>query len=44
MKELSTLALVGLGLVVGIPLGAFLQYKKRIIDDFINKLKKEGKI
>ncbi len=41
MKEMSTLALIGLGLVIGIPVGAFLQYKKHIIDEFINKLKKK---
>ena len=43
MKELSTLALIGLGLVIGIPFGAFLQYKQRTLENFINKLKsKQG--
>lgn len=41
MKTLTDIGLVALGLVVGIPVGACLQYNKHRIEDFINKLKKK---
>jgi len=43
MKELSSLALIALGLVVGIPAGAYLQYRKKIIDNYFEKLKNKKK-
>jgi hypothetical protein len=43
MKELSTLALIGLGLVVGIPTGAYLQYRKKFIDNYFEKFKNKKK-
>ena len=43
MKPVTAIWLVALGLVVGIPVGAFLQYKQRTLEKFINKLKsKQG--
>ena len=41
MKELTDIALVALGLVVGVVIGQLLQYNKKRIENFINKLKKK---
>ena len=41
MKTLTDIGLVALGLVVGVVVGQLLQYYKRNIEDFINKLKKK---
>ena len=41
MKELTDIGLVALGLVVGVVLGQLLQYNKKRIENFINKLKKK---
>ena len=41
MKALTDIGLVALGLVVGVVVGQLLQYHKRSIENFINKLKKK---
>jgi uncharacterized membrane protein YqgA involved in biofilm formation len=41
MKAFTDIGLVALGLVVGVVLGQLLQYNKKRIENFINKLKKK---
>ncbi len=41
MKALTDIALVALGLVAGVVVGQLLQYNKKRIENFINKLKKK---
>lgn len=41
MKAFTDIGLVALGLVVGVVVGQLLQYHKKRIEDFINKLKKK---
>jgi uncharacterized membrane protein YqgA involved in biofilm formation len=41
MKSVTAIWLVALGLVVGIVIGQCLQYNKKRIENFINKLKKK---
>jgi len=41
MKPVTAIWLVALGLVVGIVIGQCLQYNKKRIENFINKLKKK---
>ena len=43
MKAFTDIGLVALGLVVGVVLGQLLQYNKKRIENFINKLKKKIK-